>query len=498
VPRGKPYLTKSRFLGGLDCDKWLWLTWHDPPPYEPPAPGSIQETGIEIGRKAHLLFPGGILVEAAPWEHSAGRESTTELLTDRSVPAIFEGAFEYDGVRVRVDVLERLSRDAWRLYEVKSSTGAKPEHIPDLAVQAYVLRGDGLRVKSMGVVHVNREYERGKRGINWKRFFRSTDVTEEVETAIADVPKAVAAQHKVLRKRKVPDITASRGCSSGCDFWDRCTAVKPDDWVYYLPRLSRPRFDALIDLGIEAISNIPKDFPLTANQNQARSAIKTGEPIVSPDLWKALQGYGPPAYYMDFETMIPAVPLYPGTRPYQMIPFQWSLHHLDDDGKLSHEEFLADGRTDPRRGFAETLIEAVGASEQPILVYSSFERRILGELKCTLPDLRDPLDAIIVRLRDLLIAVRGRIYHPDFHGSYSMKSVGPALAPSINYDELDHVADGLAAAGTFERLASGTLGPDDDAVGLRAALLEYCKLDTLAMVKVHRALIARSDCVSPT
>ena len=489
MARGKPYLTKSRFLGGLDCDKWLWLSWHDPPPYEAPAPGSIQETGIEIGRKAHLLFAGGVLVDAAPWEHTAGREVTKALTTDSSVPVIFEGAFEYDGVRVRVDVLERLPRGAWRLYEVKSGTGVKPEHIPDLAVQAYVLRGNGLQISSMGVVHVNRDYVRGEAGIEWRNFFRITGTTDDVEAAVTDVPETVSAQHKVLRKRKAPDIAASRGCSSGCDFWDRCTAGKPDDWIYYLPRLSHQRFDALTDLGIEAITNIPEEFPLTQNQDQARTAIRTDELVVSPDLGKALQGYGPPAFYMDFETMNPAVPLYAGTRPYQMIPFQWSLHHVDGEGRLDHEEFLADGRTDPRREFAETLIDAVGTSEEPVLMFSSFERRILSDLMRAFPDLRDPLDAIVVRLRDLLSAVRGYIYHPAFNGSYSMKSVGPALAPSIDYDALDHVADGLAAAGTFERLAASTLGPDEDAVCLRAALLEYCKLDTMAMAEVLRTLM---------
>ena len=186
--------------------------------------------------------------------------------------------------------------------------------------------------------------------------------------------------------------------------------------------------------------------------------------------------------------MMPPIPLYEGTRPYQTIPFQWSLHSIDADGALDHKVFLADGLSDPRRQFTETLIDALGTSDVPIIVYSAYEQTRLRELAANFPDLSAPLNAAIARLRDLLPLVRSAVYLREFGFSNSIKSVAPALSPEFGYDDLQGVADGLAASGAFLQLASGAVAGLEEIADLRSQLLAYCERDTLAMVEVHRAL----------
>jgi hypothetical protein len=489
------YLTKSRYMAGLQCPRRLWLRVHEPLPYEEPAPGSPLDVGQEIGRKAHLLFPGGAEVTEAPWEHARAVARTAALMADASVPAIFEAAFQYDDVRIRVDVLERLTSGAWGLREVKSSSGLKEHYIDDIALQAHVLRGAGVTLSSIELLHVNTAYVRGANGISWPEFFARLDVGDAVVVALADLPARLPAMRECLNAIALPDAEPGSQCGSPypCEFWDRCTASKPDDWISYMPRLSQTRADKLKACGIEAISAIPSDFPLTARQAVIREAIATGQAFVAPDLARLLHGYGPPACYLDFEAMMPPIPLYEGTRPYQTIPFQWSLHLLAGDGTLHHREFLADGDGDPRRAFAETLIDALTGVDAPIVVYSAYEQTRLKELAAAFPDLRNALNAITGRLVDLLPIVRSGVYFPDAGFSNSIKSIGPALCPHFTYDDLVDIADGATAAAAFLQLASGRLTLSEEINQLRAALRVYCQRDTLAMVEVHRALMRLAE-----
>jgi hypothetical protein len=478
-------------MAGLQCPRRLWLRVHEPPPYEDPAPGTPLDIGQEIGRKAHLLFPGGVEVTEEPWEHAQAAAHTAALMADAAVPAIFEAAFEYDGIRIRADVLERLASGGWGLREVKSSSRLKDHYIDDIALQAYVLRGAGLDVRAIELLHVNTAYVRGATGIAWREFFARLDVGEAVTAALADLPGRLPAMRQCLNASTLPEAEPGSQCGNPypCEFWERCTPEKPSDWVSYMPRLSQAQAESLKGRGIEAISAIPPDFPLTARQTVIRDSIATGRPFVAPDLVRLLHTYAPPACYLDFEAMMPPIPLYEGTRPYQTIPFQWSLHTLAGDGVLHHREFLADVDGDPRRAFAKSLIEALAGADFPIIVYSHYEQTRLKELAEVFPDLRNPLTAIIDRLKDLLPIVRGAVYFPTAGFSNSIKSVGPALCPNFAYDDLEEIADGMAAAAAFLQLASGRLTDLEEVDRLRMALRLYCHRDTLAMVEVHRALM---------
>ncbi|MEE2673396.1 MAG: DUF2779 domain-containing protein [Myxococcota bacterium] len=486
-----PTLSKSKYLAGLQCERRVWLQVHDRALATPvdAAQQAIFDTGTEVGEYAHELFPGGVLVDEKPWQHAEAVARTQSLMADPSVPAIFEAAFEHDGVRIRVDVLERLAGDAWGLREVKSSTRVKAENRDDLAVQLFVLEGAGLRIASSELIHIDNRYERDQDGIDWPGFFARADCSAALAEQRAAVPARVRRFHGVLAEREAPAIEPGFHCSRPyrCEFWAHCTRNKPEDWVKYLPRLSPERVEALRSAGHERISKLPADVELSETQARVRDAVQSGRPFVSPNLPQALGAAGPPAWYLDFETANPAIPMFAGTRPYQMLPFQWSLHRVDTGGNLSHQAFLADGSEDPRRAFCQSLLDALPTDAAPIHVYSPFEATRLAELAADFPRQAAGLDAIRARLFDQLQLVRRHLYHPGFASSYSIKQVAPALAPGFSWDDLQDIAEGSAAAAAWPRLARGELTADE-AARTRQALLDYCARDTLAMVELHRVV----------
>jgi hypothetical protein len=426
-------------------------------------------------------------------DFAAAERRTRALLADPAVPAIFEAALAHGGVRVRADVLERLDGGALGLREVKATAGVKETHLDDVAVQRWVVEGAGPRVASVEVIHLDTTYVRGEGGIDWPRLFARADVTAACATRLAAVPERVAEMHAVLACGEAPAVEPSSHCwrPHGCEFWGHCTRDKPEDWIHHLPRLRGARAEDLRAAGVERIAAIPEDFPLGALQARVREAVRSGREVVTPGLGAALAGLGPPACYLDFEAMSPPIPLYAGTRPFERIPFQWSLHRIGAAGGVSHRAFLADGRADPRRPLAEALLAALAGTAEPILAYSSFEATVLAELARALPDLAPALDALRARVRDLWPVVRAHVYHPGFRCSFSLKDVAPALAPGLGYGDLDGVADGQRAAYELARIAAGACAPDEEE-RVRRALLAYCERDTRALLEVHRALRQRA------
>jgi hypothetical protein len=482
------YLTKSRYMAGLQCPRRLWLNVHEPADSEEPEPGSVEEIGLEIGRSAHFLFPDGVRVEHKPWEHTAAAMRTATLMADRTVPAIFEAAFALSGVGIRIDVLERLRHGWWGIREVKGTSEVRDHHYDDVALQYYVLRKNNVRVSSVEILHPNKRYVRGLKGISWPKFFRRVEVKSEAKRRLSNIGSRLEVQLACLCRTEAPAIKPDGHCHDpySCEHWESCTASKPVDWVFHMPNLGSKRLKELEALGIESISNIPDDFPLASRQGIIRDVTRSKEPFVAPDLAKLLRRSGPPAFYLDFEAMLPAIPVYPGTRPYQVIPFQWSLHCVDTDRAVYHKEFLAGGCIDPRREFAETLIAAL-RHRWPIIVYSPYEKTRLTELAAAFPDLAKPIARIVRRLSDLLPIIRSSLYHPGFEFSSSIKSVTPVVCPDVTYDDLDEIADGASASTAFWLMASGRANAQKSA-HLRRLLGVYCQRDTWAMVRLHQAL----------
>ena len=244
--RLQPRLSKSRYLAGLQCSRRLWLGWHDPEPRSEPLPGTVLAVGTDVGIAARLLVPGGILVEEGPDQHAQAVTRTRELIANPDVPAIFEAAFAFDNVLIRADILQRLPSGAWRLAEVKSTTRVKPEHLDDLAIQAYVITGCGIALEQMQLIHVDTSYVR-ENEIDWPAYFKPEDLTDEVRNLLPSVRERVAEMHAVLGMPTAPEVRPSGHCFSPfeCEFWTRCTASKPSDWIFYLPRLHATTFAEL-------------------------------------------------------------------------------------------------------------------------------------------------------------------------------------------------------------------------------------------------------------
>ncbi len=487
-------MSKSRFLAGLQCHKRLYLEIHSPELATEPdeATRAILDRGQELGALARLRFPGGVLVEADHRCMSEALSQTAEWLGDPAIPAIFEGAFQFEGVLIRADILERLAGDpsapsAWRLIEVKSSSRVKDVHVDDLAIQAFVLRGAGIRLLETCLMHVNTRYLYEGGEIDLAQLFLVQDLTELVENRLSAIPDRLAEMRAMLRSSVAPAIEPDGHCHTPyeCPFWRHCTQSKPARWIFYLPGGGRT-VHTLAREGIETIDDIPEECTLSSLQRRVKDNVEW----VSPALKAVLESVRYPVHHLDFETFMPAVPKYPGTRPYQVIPVQWSDHVETEGGHVLHHEFLSLKPNDPREELAVALLDALGR-EGSICVYSGYERAVLEQLAEAIPALRPDIERMIARLWDLLEVIKGHYYHPGFHGSFSIKTVLSAVVPALGYEDLE-IRDGQMAAQAYERMVFEETDWVEK-MRLRDALLRYCARDTLAMLELRKALWLRSQ-----
>lgn len=440
---------------------------------------------------AAQLYPGGILIEEDHLHHEEAVQKTLKAMENSNLPAVYEAAFTYDDVRVRVDILERGIDGRWNLVEVKSSTSVKEVHVPDVAIQSYVLKGSGLVIGKTGILHVNNGYVFDGEKLELESLFQFHDLTEQTMAMAEETFFRVAGMKRILEKTSPPEILPSRFCKSpyACEFWEYCTRGMPEDWVMTLTGITQKRMDELAALGIHDIRQIPDSFSLTALQERIRSCVTSGKIYMSPDVRTELGEVTFPIHFLDFETVSPGIPRYSGTRPYQTIPFQWSDHRLFDNGTLEHEEYLCEEAEDPREGFASTLLEALG-SEGTIFVYASYEIRIIHELAEHLPRHRERLLGTLDRFKDLQAVIKNHLYHPGFHGSFSLKAVLPALVPDMSYEKLALQEGGHASMAYLRMIDPAT--PPDEKERIKRDLLAYCGYDTLAMVKIREELLRRA------
>jgi hypothetical protein len=483
-----PLLSKSKFTCGIQCLRRLWLDVYRPevaPPLDP-VTEAIFAAGSKVGEVARGRFRGGVLVASPHYEYDTALAHTAELLADESVPAIFEAAFIYDGVRVRVDVLERTG-SRWRLIEVKSSASLKDEHVPDLAIQHYVVTGSGLQIASDHLMRIDTSYVYDGQHLDPKRLFAIDDATALVSGALNDLPEQLTEQKAVLACSEEPQVEPGFQCASpwDCPFASYCMRGKPRYWVRSLPRISRTTFEELRGMGVEDILAIPDDFPLLPAQRLVRDALQSREAWVSSDLGSQLVQVGFPIHFLDFETFGPAMPRYRDTRPYQALPFQWSLHILERDGTMRHHGYLHDGDTDPRRDVARSVLDGVQDIGSVMVFYAGHERPLIRRLADDVPDLAAPLLGLLDRFVDLWAIVKSCYYHPDFVGSYSLKQVVPAMVPDCGYDDLG-IQDGTIASLEYTSMLDTC--DTDERERIRQNLLAYSERDTWAMVRIWEEL----------
>ncbi len=488
-----PSLSKSRFQFGLQCLKRLYLECYNRELADKVSDSlqAVFDTGNAVGEKARERFPGGRLVEESYLEHAKAVVATRTLLADSSIPSLYEAAVDFEGIRARFDILVRRDGQRFDLVEVKSSTSVKDEHITDVAIQLYAAEGCGIPIDRAYLMHLNREYVYRGGEYDLEQLFTLEDVTGDARVYLAQsVPGALAEMWETLELDAAPDIDTGKHCNRPytCSFFGHCHKAEPEHSVMQLPRLSDSLLERLKASGIASIGDIPADLPgLNALQLRVRDSVAGGRAYVGSGLRHSLEEIKLPASFLDFETINPALPLYVGTRPYERIPFQWSLHILDESGESTHREFLNPDAEDPRERFAASLLDAVPDAGS-IVAYSSYEKGVINELAEALPRYRDGLLALVPRIIDLLKVVQGNYYHPKFHGSFSIKKVLPALVPDMGYRGLA-VKEGLEASAAYAHLVTGKVPEDKDAK-TRDALLAYCKRDTEAMVRVYQALLA--------
>ncbi len=484
-----PFLSRAGYLAGLQCERRLWLATHATSRAQPGSP-SLEETlagSRESARLARRLFPGGRAVTELPYEEAVQR--TRSLLADAAVPAIFDAAFSHESVQIRVDVLERSGPRSWKLCTVKESGNVREDDLDETAFALFATRANGLAVTALEVIYVDESFVRQSGPIDWQAYFSRRDVTAEVEFLLDDVADQAERLTGVLESTELPMAEPSPHCRRpwSCEFRAHCLKRHPDDWIDLLPGLRSSDFHALREAGIERIAEIPASFPLREAQTRARNAHLDGRLALSASLPGALVTLGTASSYLDFEAIAPAVPIFAGTRPFQVIPFGWSLHRRATAGALDHLDFLATGRCDPRHEFAETLLAALAARDEPVVVYSPFEDRVLADLAIALPELAAPIERIRARLIDLQAIIRNDLYHVDFRGSLSLKRVAAALSPGFTYADLDQISEGGAAARALEQIARAELDEPEE-IRTRNALRSYCARDTEALAVIHRAL----------
>ncbi len=482
-------LSKSRFQTGLQCPKALWLTCHARELADPVGETQqhIFDTGTSVGELARERFSDGVLV-AEDYTQSAEALETTRRLLEDPPGAIFEAAIQHGDVFVRPDVLARVGENLWDLYEVKSGTRLKPEHITDVAVQMWVLEGAGLPIRNAYLMHLDNTYVHDGGAYDLERLFVAEDVTADARAYLPQVPSRVTEMLAMLEAAEPPAVPIGKHCDKPytCSFHGHCHEFLPSRPVTALPRISPQLLDSLIADGILAVEDVPLDYPrLTSAQREVCELVRSGEPRIVGDVGASLAELASPLHFLDFETFMSALPLYPGTRPWQMIPFQWSDHVLHENGDLEHREFLHEGTGDPRPSFIESLIDAAGDTGS-IVVYSSFENSRLNDLAAAFPEHRDAIAAIQARLFDLMKTVQAHVRHPECLGSASIKAVLPALVDDLSYDGLG-IAEGGTASLRYLQVVTGQL-PADECVTVFADLREYCGTDTLAMVRLLEVL----------
>lgn len=483
-----PRLSKSRFVAGLQCRKRLWLEVHRRDLAEEPGPATqrIFDSGHEVGELAQRQFPGGILIDPPHYEIERALQETEDAIT-AGAEILFEPAFMYDNILVRVDVLKRNDDGTWDLIEVKSTTKASDTHVADAGVQKYVVEGAGLSVRSVSVMHLNREC----RYPDLTNLFVIQPVDDRVSEMWPTLQPRVGEFNELLLQEAAPDIPIGKHCTDPytCPFVAHCWQGVKDPSIFTIPRISKKRIDVLVAEGITGIVDVPDTFKLSENQRRYVDLFKDGRTqIVWPAIRDALAALAYPLYFLDFETQTDPIPRHNGLRPYDQFPFQYSLHTMHQDGPIEHTEYLHPDTTDPRRPLMGSLIRDIGETGSIVAYNASFEKRVIRDLAAIFPEHRRTLRRFLPRFWDLLDIFRNFYFDPAFGGSNSIKKVLPILVPELSYAALEVQSGDIAQLAWKEMIST----PDESKrLELERSLKEYCKLDTLAMVELYREIKRR-------
>ena len=473
------YLSKSDYLMGLDCVKALWLKKNRKeimPEYDEATLASF-DVGNQVQDLARNFYPNGIMVEAESWDVENGSMLTKELSKKHNI--LFEAFAKLpNGCFCRIDILAK-NGNAWDMIEIKSSTGVKDYYLDDLAFQKYVFENAGYQIKRCEVLHLNNRYvRRGKLDI--KKLFSEDDATEAVIQRQSEVEMYVKGMLSYQSMPDEPEVKLHSGCS-GCPFYGYCGKDVPEYSIFNL--LHAAKADEFYNASNSCnIHDLPLSYCTTDKQLIDRDCFLNNKVHVEKEnIKKWLNTLEYPLHYLDYETVMPAVPLFDNTSPYSQVPFQFSLHiQKVPHGEVEHIEFLHQERSDPRRSLAEALVKSCGKKGSVVVYNQQFEKTRNEELAALFPDLRDDILAINERVVDQLIPFRNRyLYSPKQKSSASIKYVLPAFS-DLSYKGMD-IANGSDAMSKYLAFLNGKQTADDSKK-MFDDLLKYCGQDTYAMV----------------
>jgi hypothetical protein len=449
---------------------------------------AIFQRGTNVGILAQQLFLGG--VDTSPknqFNYSNCLKKTTKEIKAGS-KKIYEAGFQFNEVLSIADIIVK-DKNSWKVYEVKSSTSISETYLNDAALQYYVLSNSGLNIKDFSIIYINNQYVRqGELDIN--SLFVIESVIEQVLALQEYVLENVERLKKILIKKKMPDIDIGEHCHNPytCGFFNYCRKHIPENSIFDFSGMHLAKKYDLYRDGIINLDDVPDDYSLSKKNKLQLDVHKSSKPAVDKEaIDNFLSDLNYPLFFMDFETFQPAVPLFDNSRPYQQIPFQYSIHLKErKSNELKHFEFLAEAGEDPRIKFIEGLLNDTEGEGSVVVYNKAFEITRLKEIARDFPKYADEIEKLILRIKDLMIPFQRKYYYaPEMKGSYSIKAVLPSLVPDLSYDELDINEGGLASI-AYESLQSET-----DLIyiaEIKEQLLEYCKLDTLAMVRILEKL----------
>lgn len=477
-------LTKTDYLAYLQCPKALWLRTHHPELATPPddAAQRRMRIGQQVDVAARGLFPAGYQVPYRP--QPAERVALTAEAIANGAEVLFQPVFSADDLLVIADILVRRD-DGWHILEVKSTTKVKKEHLPDLAYQRYVLEHSGLEVAGASLLHLNPECISPNPDL-FLEAEQDTDLRPHLEKVTTDIPD----MRRITANSTAPDIGIGRHCTrpEQCAFYEHCWQDIDGLTIFDIPRLTPKREQPLRDAGVLYLQDVPPDADLTEKQRDyvdfhAGKKIEIDRAVICQEVEKLKY----PLYFFDFETIDYAIPPFEGCRPYQQVPFQYSCHILHADGRLEHREFLHTTADDPRPHLVNALLHDIDEQGTLIAYNISFEKGVLLHLADRFPEHTARLQDMADRLWDQLTIFQKFYKDWRFRSSNSLKSVLPVLVPKLSYKALE-VQNGVQAQVAWESM----IAESDERLREEQIqhLLEYCHLDTLAMVEIHHNLTA--------
>ena len=478
-------LSKSKYLNGLQCPKYLWIQFHEPDriPEIDPVTQYIFDQGHMVGELAKRLFPDGVDISTDDFMDNV--RQTERLLQQRN--PLFEAGILTCGIYSRIDILKPANENEWDIVEVKATTSVKDVHLDDVAFQKHCCEKLGLKIGKCYLAHINNQYVR-EGELDPQQLFTLQDISAEVEEASIGIQDRIDALLEIISAPECPEIIIGKRCSDPYDCpLTECWDVLPEGHVFNLYRGGK-KCTELFEQGILAIRDIPDDYRLTGAQQIQKECEATGQAYVDrvgiSDFLNTLQY---PLYYLDFETIGPAVPMFDGTRPYQDLPFQFSLHAIKGkEANPEHFSFLASGTNDTRPALLIELKKVLGDTGSIIVYNQGFEEGILKELAKAFPEYESWVQQVCDRLVDLLAPFRKfHYYHPLQRGSASLKSVLPALTGK-GYEGMD-IADGQEASIAFQAVTYGDVS-EEERNKVRADLERYCALDTEGMIWIVEKL----------